>query len=251
MQNRLLQTLILMAGIGLCAATAHAAKLHIAVASNFIEPMKALAAKFEQQSSFKVILSSGSTGKHYAQIIHGAPFELFFAADKARPRRLEQEGKVVAGSRFTYAIGQIVLWSPRTDFVDSEGKILEKAGFNHLAIANPKFAPYGEAARQILKARGLWHALQGRLVRGENIAQAYQFVKSGNAELGFVAWSQIRRPHRDVPGSYWHVPARLYSPIEQQAVILRETAAAKAFVSFVKSKPARKLIAAYGYHLPD
>ena len=228
-----------------------ATDIRVAVASNFAEPMKMLASRFEQKTGHKVILAFASTGKHYAQITNGAPFDAFFAADVERPRRLEEANRTVRGSRFTYAIGRLVLWSPRAELVDKNGTILERGEFRRMAIANPRFAPYGLAAQQVLQTRGLWNIIQSRLVRGENISQSFHFVASGNAELGFVALSQIiKRPPNAVQGSYWKVPQSLYRPIQQQAVMLKENDATRSFLGFVRSPQARKLIEEFGYDLP-
>ena len=225
-------------------------EMRIAVASNFKAAITAIARRFESETPHRVSLISGSTGKHYAQIHNGAPFDAFFAADIRRPELLEREGLALPGSRFTYALGKLVLWSPREGYVDPHGRILEDGGFRHLAIANPGFAPYGKAAGEVLLARGLWDALGGRLVRGENIGQAFQFVHSGNAELGFVAWSQLKRPGQPLEGSYWEVPKALHSPIEQQAVLLKDSEAARAFLSFVRSGEGLGIIREYGYETP-
>ena len=233
-----------------CLASAAADELHIAVASNFSETIKVIASQFEQKTGHTVILAFGSTGKHYAQIINGAPFDLFFAADSARPGLLEKTGVALPGSRFTYALGRILLWSPNEDVVDRDGRVLEQGNFRHLAIANPKLAPYGKAAQQVLEARDLWDTLGNRLVKGENIGQAFQFVKSGNAELGFVAFSQVKQRGQPLPGSHWEVPQAIYSPIEQQAVLLRDSGPARSFLSFVRSDAIRVLIRDYGYYTP-
>jgi molybdate transport system substrate-binding protein len=230
--------------------TAAADEIRVAVASNFSETLQVIAARFEQASGHRVILLTGSTGKHYAQIRNGAPFDLFFAADAARPQRLEAEGAAVSGSRFTYAEGRLLLWSPDPDLVDAEAAVLRSGSFRHLAIANPKLAPYGKAAREVLTAMGLWDALQDRMVRGENIGQTFQFVASGNAELGFVAASQVLRPGQGVPGSLWEVPRALYSPIEQQAVLLRDSPAGRALLAFLRSGEIRELIRRSGYDTP-
>ena len=221
--------------------------IHIAVASNFREPAREIAARYEQLSGQQLILSFGSTGKHYAQIRHGAPFDVFFAADAWRPRLLEEEGVAIADSRFTYARGCLVLWSPQKGFVDNQGKVLETGQFNRLAIANPKLAPYGRAAQEVLQAKGLWNAMQPRMVRGENIGQTYQFVKSGNAELGFVAYSQVISPNQTVTGSYWLIPQTLYQPIEQQVVLLRDNPAIQDFIDYVRGPVAQTIIRSYGY----
>lgn len=238
----------LVLGVLVGADGAAAERIRVAVASNFSQPMKAIVGAFEQASEHEVTPVFGSTGKHYAQIVHGAPFEVFLAADAWRPRLLESRGLAVAGTRFTYAVGRIVLWSPRHDLVDANGRVLESGDFRHLAIANPDLAPYGIAARQTLEALGLWQQMQDRLVRGENIGHAFHFVKSGNAELGFVALSQIRQPGRARPeGSYWEVPRDLYSPIEQQAVLLVDSDPARSFVTFLANEPVRTILEGYGY----
>ncbi len=242
--------LLLATATVLAASQAAATEIRVAVASNFIRAISAAAERFEQDSGHKVILAFGSTGKHYAQIRNGAPFDAFFAADVRRPKLLEKEGLAVPGSRFTYAVGKLVLWSPDTAFVDAQGKVLEQGEFHHLAIANPKLAPYGLAAREVLQARGLWNDMDKRLVRGENIGQTFQFVASGNAELGFVAMSQLMRPGQAVEGSHWDVPPALYGPIEQQAVLLKDKEAARAFMSFVRSAAAIRIIRDHGYEVP-
>jgi len=197
-----------------------------------------------------VTLIVGSSGKQYAQIKNGAPFHAFFSADARRPKLLEDEGTAISGSRFTYAIGKIVLWSPQPELVDPEANVLKKAEVNHLAIANPKLAPYGKAAREVLKRLGVWSSLRGRIVRGENIGQTFQFVKSGNTKLGLVAMSQIKRPGDPIEGSFWKVPQSLYSPIIQQAVLLKESEATRAFMTFVKGNISRHIIRGYGYGTP-
>ena len=227
-----------------------AEEIRVAVASNFSIAITALAERFEADSGHTVALIPGSTGKHYAQIKHGAPFDAFFAADTKRPELLAQEGVGLPGSRFTYAFGKLILWSPQAGYVDPEGKVLEQGTFRHLAVANPKLAPYGKAAREVLQARGVWDALKARTVRGENISQTFQFVRSGNAELGLVAWSQLKQPGHPVTGSWWVVPQALYTPIEQQAVLLKESEAARAFLSFVKNEKSRALIRSFGYDTP-
>lgn len=222
-------------------------EIQIAVASNFGAAATAIAQRFETQTGHRVILVFGSTGKHYVQIKNGASFAAFLAADAKRPEMLEEEGAALPGTRFTYALGRIVLWSPRAGYVDAGGDILAHGDFRHLAIANPRLAPYGKAAQEVLQARGLWDGLQRRMVRGENIGQTFQFVKSGNAELGFVAYSQVKRPDQPPAGSYWEIPQALYAPIEQQAVLLKDSAAARAFLEFLKGDAALAIIGIYGY----
>ena len=209
--------------------------------------MNTLVQRFEKKSGHTVLVSSGSTGGHYAQIKNGAPFEAFFAADTERPRLLEAEGLAVPGSRFLYAVGRVALWSARADYVDADGKVLETGDFRHLAIANPELAPYGAAARDVLTTRGLWDGIQSRMVMGQDIGQTYSFVQTGNAELGFIAWSQLKQPNGAIAGSYWLVPESLHRPIEQEAVLLRDVPAARALVEFIKSAEAREMIRSYGY----
>lgn len=239
--------LLILAGAATVPSTASAGEVRVAVAANFTAAMQEIAADFEKHSGQRVVLSFGSTGALYAQIRHGAPYDLFLAADERRPLALEREGTTVAGSRFTYAVGRLVLWSPRAGVVDGQGRVLQRGGFAHLAIANPKTAPYGAAARQVLQHMHLWRALLPRLVRGENIAQTHEFVASGNADLGFVALSEVALTHG---GSRWIVPQRLYAPIRQQAVLLargRANPAARALVVYLKSAAGRAVITHFGY----
>ena len=226
-----------------------AEQVQIAVAANFMAPMQQIAPAFEAATGHKLLLSSGSTGKFYAQIKNGAPFDVLLAADDETPARLEQEGAIVAGSRFSYAIGKLVLWSAGSS-VDDKGEVLRAGRFSHLALANPKLAPYGRAAQQTLQALGLWDGLQGKLVMGENIAQTQQFIASGNAELGFVALSQVMRDGRLSGGSVWLVPDKLYEPIRQDAVLLhhgKDNAAARAWLKYLQSDAAKVVMRSYGY----
>ena len=239
--------LLLAAAPGLSSAD----EIRVATASNFRETMTVLAHSFEAQTGHRVTPIFGSTGKHFAQIINGAPFDAFFAADSKRPMRLEKEGRVVAGSRFTYARGKLVLWSPTAAYVDREGEILRSGNFRHLAMANPGLAPYGAAAREVLKALGLWQELEGRVVLGENVGQAFLFTSSGNAELGFVAESQMVRRELSGEGSFWPVPDTLYHPIEQQAVLLQDNEASRAFMSFIRSIDAARIIRTHGYEIAE
>jgi molybdate transport system substrate-binding protein len=225
-------------------------EIRVAVASNFRDAMIEAAAVYEAGGSHRVTLIFGSTGKHFAQIVNGAPYDLLFAADRERPERLEQTGRAIEGSRFTYAIGRLALWSPRPGWVDEGGRVLQHAGFRHLAMANPELAPYGIAARETLQSLGYWETLRGRLVLGENVAQALQFVDSGGAELGFVAWPQLIASRRADTGSYWLVPESLHAPIAQQAVQLTDKAASRDFLVFMQSPAARAIIRDNGYRLP-
>jgi len=236
-----------------CGATAFAEPLRIAVASNFLVPAKALVARFERTSGKAITVSAGSTGKLYAQIVNGAPYGIFLAANVSEPKRLEADGRAVAGSRFTYATGRLVLWSrnPALLTAGDGADLIRRQDFTCLAIANPRTAPYGAAAVQAMQALGLDPmGLGPRLVRGENVSQAHQFIASGNVDVGFVALSQVGNPRRPAKGSYWLVPADLHDPIEQQAVLLARAAAdahANAFLRYLRSPEARALIAGYGY----
>lgn len=245
-------------GVALCialggaggATPARADTVLVAVASNFAGPLAALAPGFGAATGHRLQVSPGATVRLATQIAAGAPYQVLLAADQATPARLEADGLAVAGSRFTYATGQLVLWSAQPGLVDSQGLVLAGAGFKHLAIANPKLAPYGEAALAVLRTRGLDAALRPRLVIAESIAQAYQFVLSGNAELGFVALSQLSAPGQAVLGSMWRVPAGLHAPLHQDAVLLKPGAgqpAALALLAYLRSPAAQALIQAYGY----
>lgn len=234
------------------AGAASAEDVQVAVAANFTAPMQAIAAAFERDTGHKARLAFGSSGKFYAQIKNGAPFQVLLSADGEIPARLEQEGMAVAGTRFTYAIGRLALWSAQAGRVDARGDVLKKGGYAHLAIANPKLAPYGAAAIEVLKNRGLLEAVQPKFVQGENIAQTWQFAASGNAELGFVALSQITRDGKLTRGSAWIVPANLHAPIRQDAVILargKGNAAAGALMAYLKGEKAKAVIRTYGYDI--
>jgi molybdate transport system substrate-binding protein len=229
---------------------ASADEVQVAVASNFTAPARKIATQFEADTGHRAALSFGATGKFYAQITNGAPFEVLLSADDETPARLEREGVAVAGSRFTYAIGRLVLWSPTAGIVDERGDVLRRGTFSHLAIANPKLAPYGAAAIDTLTAMKLIDALQPRFVQGENIGQAYQFIASGNAELGFVALSQVWADGKLSGGSAWIVPAQLHRPLRQDAVLLQPgkgRPAAEAWLRFLKSDKARRVIESFGY----
>lgn len=247
----LMPRLLLLSAFLLClAAPAGAERTMVAAAANVQPPLERIAQLFEQETGHRLWFSFGATGKHYAQIKRHAPFDLFLAADAERPMLLEREGGGIAGTRFTYAIGRLALWSPQPGRVDAEGAVLAQKDFRYLAIANPRLAPYGAAAQAVLQSRGLWDALQANLVLGESIGQAYQFVGSGNAELGFVAVSQIKRPGETIRGSAWIVPQELHPPIEQQAILVRETPVARAFWQFLQSPVAREIFRDHGYDLP-
>jgi molybdate transport system substrate-binding protein len=241
-----LRVWLLTALLGVSGQSA-ADEVKAAVATNFLGAMNALVERFEETRGHTVLVSSGSTGGQYAQIKNGAPFDVFFSADAERPRLLEADGVAVPGTRFLYAVGRVALWSSRAGYVDGDGKVLEIGDFRHLAIANPELAPYGAAAREVLKARGLWDRLQPRLVTGQDIGQTHAFVQTGNAEIGFVAWAQLKQPGRAVAGSYWLVPESLHRPIEQEAVLLRDVPAARALIEFIESPEGREIIRNYGY----
>lgn len=235
-----------------CVSAAHAGEVQVAVAANFTAPMQGIAAEFEKDTGHRARLAFGSTGKFYAQIRNGAPFEVLLAADDETPARLEKEGQAVPGTRFTYAIGKLVLWSARAGVVDAKGEVLRTGDFRHLAIANPKTAPYGAAAVAVLKKLNLFDTVQARLVQGENIAQTHQFISTGNAQLGFVALSQVARDGRIASGSGWIVPASLHEPIRQDALVLargRGNPAAQALLDYLKSAKARAIIQSFGYAL--
>jgi molybdate transport system substrate-binding protein len=231
----------------------YAAEVQVAVAANFTAPMQKIAAEFEKDTGHKALLAFGATGKFYAQIKNGAPFAILLAADEKTPASLESEGDAVPGSRFTYAIGTLVLWSAQPGTVDDQGAVLKKGEFQHLAIANPKTATYGAAAIKVLTQLGLLDAIQPKLVTGENISQTYQFIVTGNAELGFVALSQVMLDGKLTSGSAWIVPTNLHEPIRQDAMILakgKDQPAAKALVDYLKGKKATAIIQSYGYALP-
>ncbi len=243
---------LLLFALATTAAPAEANDVQVAVAANFAAPFQRIAADFAKETKHNAIVVTGATGVLYAQIENGGPFEVLLAADAATPSKLETEGLAVRGSRFTYAVGKLVLWSARPDFVDSGGDVLGRGHFQHVAIANPRLAPYGSAAVQAIESLGLSAVLRPKLLTGESIAQVAQFVATGNAELGFVALSQVAAPGQAVVGSYWVVPARLYSPIQQDAVLLQRGAtnpAALALCRYLKSEKARDRIRAYGYDL--
>ncbi|MEW6313307.1 MAG: molybdate ABC transporter substrate-binding protein [Pseudomonadota bacterium] len=228
-------------------------EVRAAVASNFAAPARQIAVLFHQETGHTVELSFGSSGKFYAQIKSGAPFDVLLAADEKYAMLLEQEGLAVAGSRLTYAVGRLVLWSARRGVVDGKGEVLRSGAYRRLAIADPRLAPYGVAAQEVLEQMGLWSSVRDRLVMGENITQVYQFSATGNVELAFVALSQITRGGKMTAGSGWIVPAQMYHPIKQSAVQLtdaKDKVAAQAFLAFLKSASAVAIIRNFGYELP-
>lgn len=224
--------------------------VQVAVAANFATPLKTLAGDFKKQSQHTLLISPEATGKLYAQIKNGAPYEIFLSADQTTPQKLADEGQAVDKSQFTYAIGKLVLWSADTKTVDDQGKVLSTSEASHLAIANPQTAPYGAAAISVMEAMGVYKRWQPRLVQGENIAQTYQFVGTGNAELGFIALSQVMKDSKISAGSAWIVDTNLYQPLKQDVILLKRGAknpAALAFMDYLKSAPAKMLIQQYGY----
>jgi molybdate transport system substrate-binding protein len=226
-----------------------AAEVSVAVAANFTDATREIVPLFEKATGHTVKASFGSTGKLYSQIENGAPFEVFLAADTKRPIKAEKEGLAVPGKRFVYAKGKLVLWSAKKDLFHAGESYLKKGHFAHLALANPKTAPYGLAAQQVMEHLGLWSTLQAKLVQGDSIAQTFQFVATGNAQAGFVAYSQVKA-WKGAGGSAWVIPAAYYKSIDQAAVLLKKGAsnpAAQAFLDFLKSDAARKVIEGFGY----
>lgn len=232
---------------------AYADDLSVAVASNFAEPMKKLAVSFEQETGHKLLLSFGASGKFYAQIKNGAPFQVFLSADQEKPAALEKEGFVVPDSSFTYALGALALWSRNLELNDKGADVLRSGKFNKLALANPRLAPYGVAAVEVLENLQLQETTQAKWVMGENIAQTWQFVSTGNADLGFVALSQIITEGKIKKGSAWIVPSPLYHPIKQDVVLLRRgenNRAARELLDFLRGEKATQIIEAWGYTTP-
>ena len=247
---RPLGSLMLAIALSMSGATARADDVLVAVAANFAGPMAKIAEGFSAATGHTLRVASGATGKFYSQVRAGAPFEVLLAGDDETPARLVAEGHAVAASRFTYAIGRLALWSATPGRVDDQGAVLAAGRFDRLAIANPKLAPYGRAAMETLQARGLVAAVTPKLVTAESIAQAYQFVFTGNADIGFVALSQVVVPGKPPVGSMWLVPAELHSPIRQDAVLLKAGVgrpAAAALLAYLKSAPARAVMESHGY----
>lgn len=254
MRSSLRRLLTLSATLAFTAFTSvsRAETVQVAVAANFTAPAKALAEILAKTTGHEAKLSFGATGAFYTQIKNGAPFDILLAADDERPTKLEKEGDTVPGSRFTYAIGQLVLWSAKPGFVDSQGAVLKGGQFNKIAIANPKLAPYGAAAVEAMDKLGLTAALQPKLVTGESIGQTYNFISTGNAELGFVALAQVLDGGKLKSGSMWVVPAKYHAPIVQEAVILKRAAgnpAAKAWMDLLRSPRSKDFIRSYGYEV--
>ena len=251
----LLQKFLRGAGVyallaSLASGALHAEEVTVAVAANFSAPAQKIAAAFAAATGHKAIVVVGSTGKLYAQIKNGAPFQVLLSADDETPSRLGKEGAGVAASQFTYATGRLVLWSRQAGVVDDKGEVLRSGQFAHLALADPKLAPYGAAAVDVMSKLGLTASLQPKLVQGESIGQAYQFVFTGNATLGFVALSQVMVQGKITEGSAWVVPASMHSPLRQDAIVLnagKNSAAASAFMAYLRSDAAKAVIRSFGY----
>jgi molybdate transport system substrate-binding protein len=243
--------LSLLTAVALC-SNAVAEQVQVAVAANFTAPLQAIAREFEKDTGHSVVTSFGATGQLYAQIQHGAPFEVLLSADESTPAKLDSEGLGVSGSRFTYAVGRLVLWSAKPGYLDGSDAVLKANQYRHLAIADPKTAPYGLAATQVLAKLGLTEAVQSKLVTGQSIAKALHFISTGNAELGFVALSQVYQNGQLSSGSAWIVPDKLHTPIRQDALILKNgehNPAAAAFVDYMQGEKAAVIIKSYGYQL--
>ena len=243
-------------GVALPAASAPQAELNVAVAANFVSTLQKLSERFEKAHGAKILASPGSTGQLYAQIKKGAPYDVLLSADAERPQQLETEGLGVKGTRFTYAIGQLVLWSPKPGFVDAEGKVLSKPDLRFVSLADPKTAPYGAAAEQVLSKLGLLAPLRAanKLVYGESVGQAHQFASSGHADCGFVALSQVLDNGGKPTGSMWSIPEAQHAPLNQDAIVISKSekqTLAKKFLDFLrKDAAAVQIIRAAGYAIP-
>ena len=238
----------------LSATATNAEVIHVAVASNFILPAQEIVKTFESETGHQVKLSSGSSGKFYAQIQQGAPFQVFLSADVQTPERLGKEGLAIPATQLTYAIGKLVLWSAERDLIKNNKSALEKNEFKKIAIANPELAPYGKAAIETLTQLKMFHSVKSKIVLGENIAQTHQFVLSGNAELGFVSASQVMREGKFTQGSGWVIPESMHQPILQDAVLLtkaKDSVAARALLDYLKSAKAKTIIEQFGYGVPN
>ena len=251
--NRSIKTLLAAIAVLVPLSVAWPASIGVAVAANFAAPMRSLAQTFEKNTGHKVIVALGATGQLYAQIKNGAPFDVLLAADDETPKKLQAEGLAVPGSRATYAIGRLVLWSRRDGLIDAQGEFLSAGRFDRIAIANPKLAPYGLAAIEVIETLGLTQAIKPKLVEASNITQAHQFVASGNAEIGFVALAQVAEGGKIKSGSGWLIPESLHSPIQQDLVLLKRgkaNPAAQQLIEFLRSENAKAVIRSYGYSLP-
>jgi molybdate transport system substrate-binding protein len=252
MSRRLFRQTILSLAASLLTVGAYAGEVSVAVASNFTAPMKVIAQDFERETGHKATLAFGATGQLYAQIKNGAPFAVLLAADDTTPARIEAEGLGTPGTRFTYATGKLVLWSKKAGVVDDKGEILKSGKFDKIAIANPKLAPYGAAAMEVVEKLGLIAAITPKIVEGSNIGQTFQFVSSENANLGFIALSQVFEGGRIKEGSAWIVPTNMHKPIKQDAIVLnggRGNAAAEALMKYLRSDKAKAVIRSFGYEL--
>jgi molybdate transport system substrate-binding protein len=232
---------------------AWAGEVSVAVASNFAAPMERLLPLFQKDSGHTVKVSTGASGKLYAQIRSGAAFDVFLSADEEMPKQLMIDGLATGGSRFVYATGSLVLWSNLPDLVDENGAVLNKGNFNMLAIANPRYSPYGVAAKETLTKLTMWNSIQEKLTKGENVTQAYQLAATEKADLALIALSQVMRDGKVTSGSWWIVPPEMHKPILQNAVLLskaKDPAAAKAFLAFLKSEKARGVMRGFGYEVP-
>jgi molybdate transport system substrate-binding protein len=246
---RLLSVLLLAVA---AQGSAFAAEAQVAVAANFAEPIKAIGAVLEKTTGHTLKVTLGATGKLYAQIKNGAPFDVLLSADTATPEKLEKEGLGQPGSRFTYATGKLVLWSADTKRVDAKGDVLKAANLGKVSYANPKVAPYGAATMQVIDKMGLTAAITPKLVQGESIGQTFTFVSTGAADVGFVAMSQVLEGGKLKSGSMWVVPQNLYDPIRQDAVVMQKSAgneAAQALMKLLKSPNIKDLIRSYGYDI--
>ena len=238
---------------GLLSAQVNAAEVNVAVAANFALPMERLAVLFHKESGHTLKISAGASGKLYTQIKAGAPFDAFLSADEEVPKRLLQEGAAVAGSRFVYATGRLVLWSVQADLVDDKGTVLNKGNFDRLAYANPVFSPYGVAAKETLTKLTMWNSMQKKLKKGEDVTQAYQIAATEKADMAFIALSQVMHDGKVTAGSWWLVPPEMHSPLRQSAVLLsgaKDPNAARAFLVFLKSEKARTVMRGFGYEFP-
>ena len=247
-----LKRLVLLLAACLLPLSSYATEATVAVAANFAAPMRVIAQNFEKETGHTAVLAFGATGQLYAQIKNGAPFQLLLAADDKIPAKLEREGLGLAGTRFTYATGKLVLWSKNASLVDNRGEILRSGNFNQIALANPKLAPYGAAAMEVVETMGLTAAITPKIVQGANISQVFQFVSSENATLGFVALSQVFEGGKIKEGSGWIVPSNMHKPIKQDVILLRsgkDNAAAQALMQYLRSNKAKAVIRSFGYEL--
>ena len=238
---------------GLMSAPVYAGEVSVAVTSDFAAPMERIVALFQKESGHMVKFSLGASGKLYAQIKAGAPFDVFLSADDEQPKLLLQDGLAVSGSRFVYATGRLVLWSAQTGLVDDKGAVLNKGNFSRLAIANPRFSPYGVAAKETLGKLTMWNAIQEKLDKGDDVTQTYHLAATEKVDMAFIALSQVMRDGRVTEGSWWLVPSELHRPIRQSAVLMsgaKDQAAAQAFLVFLRSEKARAVMRGFGYELP-